>query len=307
MRADARFIEQGSAFWAYVRAITEALRSSRRGTDRVAAFTLDEMIQALRNLNRPAEKLGTSSAPTELGILLKDYFQYRADLLNEQVRRDLMIASEAEELYSQVRSSVAQGAPTPVLDRNGKVVAETVTVAGRVIRVPMNKQKNEKRAPSYLTGIVNLLVANALAGRECDYDPQRIPVIDHHGGLYAALSRRMDGSYPSTVNPIAMWELKEYYYTTTFGSKISDGVYITALDGYERLEVESATGVRVEHLIMVDAYETWWSMGKSYLCRFVDLINMGLVDEVMFGREVVRRIPEVVPGWLANEGQDLMR
>ena len=50
------------------------------------------------------------------------------------------------------------------------------------------------------------------------------------------MSRRMDGAYPSCVNPLAVWEFKCYYYTTTFGSKISDAVYIASLEAY------SATG-----------------------------------------------------------------
>lgn len=299
MRADIRFADQGSVFWAYVRAITEALGSARRGSDEVAAYSIDQMVAALRGMGRSTEVLGTSAAPSSLGVTLQDYFGYRAAVLNETVRRDLMIADEARQLYEEVLELVGAPTPVPLIDRKGTTVAEVVTVAGQQVRVPMNKQTGEKRAPSYLTGIVSVLIAHELQGRECDYDPRRIPVVDHDGSLYAALSRRMDGSYPSTVNPVAMWEIKEYYYTTTFGSKISDGVYITALDGFERREVEAVTGIPIDHLVMVDAYDTWWGKGKAYLCRFVDLINMGLVDEVLFGREVVRRIPEVVPTWLS--------
>lgn len=152
--------------------------------------------------------------------------------------------------------------------------------------------------------MVNLLVAHGLDGRPCDYDPQKIPVVDHDGALYAALSRRMDGSYPSTTNPLAMWEIKEYYYTTTFGSKISDAVYITSLDGYERIELERATGINIEHFVVVDAYDTWWGKGKSYLCRMIDLLNMGHVDEVLFGREVRSRLPEMVAEWIKNSEQE---
>lgn len=304
MRADPRFVQQGSVFWAYVRAITEALGSARRGSDRVAAYSVDEMVAALKALGRPADVLGASAAPSEIGALLRDYFAYRAALLNDSVRLDLMVTEQARDLYAEVRRSVGASTPQPVLDRTGKMVAEIVTVAGAAVRVPMNKQTADKRAPSYLTGITNVLIAHELGGRACDYDPQRIPVIDHDGLLYAALSRRMDGSYPSTVNPVAMWEIKEYYYTTTFGSKISDGVYITALDGYERRDVEKATGTTIEHLIIADAYDTWWCKGKSYLCRFVDLLHMGLVTEVLFGREVVRRIPDIVPAWLAKGDPD---
>lgn len=80
-----------------------------------------------------------------------------------------------------------------------------------------------------------------------------------------------------------VWEIKEYYYTTTFGSRISDGVYETQLDGFEMKNVAEP---RPLHNFLIDSHRTWWTMGKSYLCRIVDALNMGLVDEVVFGKEV---------------------
>lgn len=51
---------------------------------------------------------------------------------------------------------------------------------------------------------------------------------------------------------------------------------------------------------MVDDYNTWWNMGKSYLCRIVDMLHMGLLSEALFGREVIDRIPVIVAEWLAR-------
>lgn len=51
---------------------------------------------------------------------------------------------------------------------------------------------------------------------------------------------------------------------------------------------------------MVDSHFTWWECGRSYLCRIVDMLHMGYVDEVLFGREVVERLPVVVKGWVAE-------
>ena len=65
-----------------------------------------------------------------------------------------------------------------------------------------------------------------MAGEDFDQDPHRLPVVTESGIIQGAMSRRMDGAYPSCVNPLAVWEFKCYYYTTTFGSKISDAVYI---------------------------------------------------------------------------------
>lgn len=289
MKADPRWAAQGISFWAYVRAIGEARGYSR--ADQVLTHSVPEMVGALQKMGRPTDAVWRSGKVTEFGALVKEYFDFRAEVLNTQVRSDLMVADEAQYEFETI------------IDRSGAVLFRDnvnsldYEVHGQIVRIPMNKQKNEKYRPSYLTGIVNLLVADGLAGQTFDYDPRALTSVDHAGALYAVLSRRMDGCYPSVTNPVAMWEIKEYYYTTTFGSKISDAVYITSLDGYERNELERATKIHIDHVVMMDAYDTWWKMGKSYLCRMVDVLNMGHVDEVLFGREVVRRLPELVADW----------
>ena len=118
-----------------------------------------------------------------------------------------------------------------------------------------------------------------------------------NGEPIRTLARRVDGAFPSVVNPIAVWEIKEYYYTTTFGSRVADGVYETLLDGAE-LEDLRSVGRHVQHYLFVDGYRTWWDDGKSYLCRIVDALHMGYVDEVLFGREVVTRLPEIARDWV---------
>ena len=107
-------------------------------------------------------------------------------------------------------------------------------------------------------------------------------------------SRRLDGAFPSTRN-LRLYgkSRKEYYYTTTFGSRIADGVYETRLDGYELNDAEEQTGRKTTHILFVDSYSTWWEQGKSYFCRLIDMLNEGSVDEIIFGYEVLTRWPEV--------------
>lgn len=112
------------------------------------------------------------------------------------------------------------------------------------------------------------------------------------------LARRVDGAFTSTINPIAIWEIKEYYYTPTFGSRVADGVYETLLDGLELEEVREHENIDVKHYLMIDDHNTWWNMGRSYLCRIIDMLHMGYVDEVLFGYEVVERLPEIVKEWI---------
>ena len=117
------------------------------------------------------------------------------------------------------------------------------------------------------------------------------------GAPLRTLARRVDGAFPTTVNPIAVWEIKEYYYTTTFGSRVADGVYETLLDGMELEELREHEKIDVKHYLMVDDFNTWWNMGRSYLCRIIDMLHMGYLDEALFGDEVVGRLPEIVAEW----------
>ena len=91
-----------------------------------------------------------------------------------------------------------------------------------------------------------------------------------------------------------VWEIKEYYYSSTFGSRVADGVYETQLDGYEFREIAPYAARPVTHVFFLDGYSTWWEDGKSYLCRIIDILNAGLVDEVIVGREVFQRWPELL-------------
>jgi hypothetical protein len=164
----------------------------------------------------------------------------------------------------------------------------------------MNKQKGDKKAPAYFTGMINMLIDANLEGLPCDFDPRELTTITRDGEPIRTLARRVDGAFPGPVNPIAVWEIKEYYYTTTFGSRVADGVYESLLDGVELEELREHEGVDVKHYLMVDDHYTWWDCGRSYLCRIIDMLHMGYVDEVLFGREIVERLPAIVSTWVAT-------
>lgn len=80
---------------------------------------------------------------------------------------------------------------------------------------------------------------------------------------------------------------------------MADGVYESLLDGMELEELRQNEKIDVKHYLMVDDYNTWWNMGRSYLCRMIDMLHMGYVDEVLFGSEVLDRLPAIVKEWVA--------
>ncbi len=285
MIANPRFHRKPKTFWAYVRTLSQRLHYTLRGTQEVKIPAIVEMRTALIDLGLDAKRIaGEDLVPTALGFELQSYFQYRAQVLNQFVRQHLMQAEQARKLFEEISTTAAHACP-----------------------LPMNKQKGDKALPSYFTGIINMLIASNTTGAECNYSPMGLTTFTKGGAAVRTLARRVDGAFPSIVNPIAIWEIKEYYYTTTFGSLIADGVYETLLDGMELEELRESEGIDVKHYLMVDAYQAWWEMGRSYLCRIIDMLHMGYTDEVLFGREVVDRIPVITHKWLRTLKEQAVR
>lgn len=82
------------------------------------------------------------------------------------------------------------------------------------------------------------------------------------------------------------------------GSRVADGVNETQLDGFGFAKIGESSGIHVEHVYFIDAYRTWWTQGKSYLCRIIDALNIGLVDEVIVDREVLTRWPQIIKKYM---------
>jgi hypothetical protein len=282
MVPDERFIRQPKRFWANVRLLSQHIGYTARSKKKartggsIRVPTLGEVRDAFAEMDLASDHVCTS--PTNLtafGHILLEYFAYRAQVLNEQVSQNLMNASEAKHEFDRLKQELEPKCP-----------------------IPMNKQKGKKKAPAYLTGIVNMIVEANADGLPCNYNPLELTTFTRNRQPIRTLARRVDGAFPSTVNPVALWEIKEYYYTTTFGSRVADGVYESLLDGLELENVREDENIDCRHYLIIDARDTWWNDGKSYLCRIVDMMHMGYVDEVLFGREVVQRLPVIVREWV---------
>ncbi len=277
MKPDPRFLHLPKDFWADVRLISQEVGYTVKGQGEIKVPSLAEIQNAFAKISLDASHLAdTEGSPTPRGKLLLDYFVRRASMLREYVEPMLMTAEQAKRVFERLR---------------GKLHPKRA--------IPLNKQSGTKKAPAFFTGIINMLIEANAKGTRCDYDPRVLTTVTRDGRPLRTLARRIDGAFPCAVDPVAIWEIKEYYYTTTFGSRVADGVYESLLDGLELEELRVSEGVDVKHYLMIDAHYTWWDCGRSYLCRIVDMLHMGYVDEVLFGREVLDRLPALVREWVS--------
>jgi len=294
MIANPKFAKQPKPFWAHVRSLSAeigytARKSASQASPTILAPSLESIVAAMQNLTLGINHLiDAENRATSEGMLLVDYFKYRADTLNNTVKPLLMDKAEAKALYNKLKSRLK--------------ITHAVT---------KNKQKGKKSGINYLTGIVNLLITSELASAkctDCDYAPRQLTTFIHQGRPLRTLSRWVDGAFPAAINPIAIWEVKEYYNTKTFGSRVADGVYESLLDGMELEELrENHSEFHCEHLLIVDDRFTWWECGRSYLCRLFDMLHMGYVDEVIFGKETVDRLPILAREWVRRYNNDPRR
>lgn len=273
MKPDPRFLRKPKSFWASVRSLSQHLGYSKK--DKILVHTPKQMAVAFAELSLDCTKIMSGSKPTELAEELTRYFAERAATLEQIAEPNLMTAEQAKKEFLALRKKLTPKCP-----------------------LPMNKQKGEKKAEAFLTGIVNMLIEANAQGYDCNYDPRELTTVTRDGEPLRTLARRVDGAFPTAVNPVAIWEIKEYYYTTTFGSRVADGVYETLLDGMEIEELREHEDIDVKHYLMVDAHYTWWKCGKAYLCRMYDMLHMGYVDEILFGREVIEEMPRIVAEWV---------
>ena len=182
MKPDQRFLNQPMHFWANVRTISQRVGYTARGTRQIRAPDLAAIVKALGDLGLgTAHVVNQTGKSTSLGSSLLAYFAYRADALKQFVEPRLMDAQQAARAFARVRKGTKSKLP-----------------------VPMNKQRGDKKKPAYLTAIVNMLIDANVKGFPCNYDPRELTTFTHRGAPLRTLARRIDGAFPSAVNPIAV-------------------------------------------------------------------------------------------------------
>ena len=278
MLPNKRFTARSKRFWANIRIISQEVGYTQRGNKQIKVPSINEIINSLKNIGLKWDHIiDRNDKLTELGKDVIGYFQYRAKILNEFVEPRLMDVDKARRLFEELHGRYEPKCP-----------------------LPLNKQKGEKKSPAFLTCLINMIIEANSKGYPCAFEPYELTTVTENGYPVRTLARRIDGAFPGPVNPIAVWEVKEYYYTTTFGSRVADGIYETLLDGMELEDLKEKENIDVKHYLMVDSHYTWWECGRSYLCRIVDMLHMGYIDEALFGYEVIERLPLIVNEWVES-------
>lgn len=279
MKPDPRFIGQSKQFWAHVRSVSQKLGYTTRAgkvPSQIKRYRIEDIAGCLVTLGMsPLTVVDDEGRATDLGNTLVEYFEYRADVINTVVQHNLMDFEGAQRLYSDLLKT-----------HSHKVIP------------PNNKQKGEKSGVALLSAMIYLIIERELKGKDVNLNPLALASFTHENRLTRTFARRVDGAFPDVIDPIALWEIKEYYHTTTFGSRVADGVYEVLLDGMEIENLREEFETSPLHYLFIDAHFTWWIKGKSYLCRLIDTLNMGYINELIVGREVVEILPGLVHHWV---------
>lgn len=273
MRPNAAYTNLSLKFWANVKFISEQLGYSARGKGAPRKYGAREVIECYRKTGLNTKQILDAKSEIYIARII-EYLNYRAVTLEKHVEPNLMDLEDARAKFYQLRQSLN---PQCFL--------------------PMNKRRGAQRHHNYFTCLVNILTEQTLGGVNFDDNPRGLIIIEKNGVLLRVFTRWMDGAYPGKQNPVAVWETKEYYNTTSFGSRVADAIYETMLDGMEFAELCKSYGIHIKHYLLVDGHLTWWRDGKSYLCRIIDMLHMGLIDEALFGREIFTRWPQIVASW----------
>jgi hypothetical protein len=271
MFANDEFEGRGREFWSYVRLVSEQVGYQPRGDGLVKEYTTDDLQETVERTGINADPiLGEFSEPTtELGEDVLEYLNYRSEQVEVALNR-IRTNDEAIDEFEEYR---------------GDFEMETEQ---------LNKQGSSK--PLVFANSVNLVLEKE-TGVDFNPNPRMLPtVLDSEKRLQMTLPKWPDGAFPTARNPLAIWEVKEFYSSTTFGSRIADAIYEIMLFNEELDTLHSETGSEVELYLMTDGYEAWRE-GVSYICRIIDILNMGYIDAAIFGEEVFTQWPDIVDEW----------
>ncbi|MGY2087266.1 DUF7687 domain-containing protein [Nocardia gipuzkoensis] len=253
-------------FWHVVRMLVDQRAAQRRYADKISPT---EIIALLKSVNTPAADALVRYVSRRSDVLdrLSAYWTKRGEA-SEHLLTLMRTEEQALADYSALSNQIAQ--------------SYGVQIAGY------------HKSPKVLVNTVDTLVRRecTLADVAVDTNPQSRAALLSDDHIWVS-PRRLDGALPNLLNPVALWEIKEYWGKTKGGSKMSDAVYEINLVGLELRMFEQEFDIHVNHYVILDGRDQWMAR-KSDLRRAFDLLYMGLIDELVVGSEVLDEWPRVI-------------
>ncbi len=169
-----------------------------------------------------------------------------------------------------------------------------------------NKQSGDMSHELYISSLVGLIFLDKLLNNGkfngFDYDPGKYNIFTKQDTTpLLSMTRRMDGAYPTSVNPNFVWEVKEYFDNKTYGSRVNDSIFETNLSGFEcNLLKELKPGHELNHFIFLDGFYCFKKMGQALLLRYIDSFFQGLVDDIIVGTDVNNYWPDISNSIITN-------
>lgn len=217
---------------------------------------------------------------------------------------ELPIAAEVVELFLDYQ--VERDSQALIAEANLRTEEEALAFCNRLEQVVGHTAT--QNADHHQSSKAMIAAVSAVAEQICNQkgitiesNPQKRCVWCSDNELHVS-ARNLDGAIPGLTNPRIIWEIKEYWGKTKGGSKMSDAVYECHLVGLELREYESRGGSRVTHAVFIDGLDQW-SVRKSDMRRFIDLLNQGLIDHLFIGREVEEEWAVFLNGFLQPSGE----
>jgi hypothetical protein len=272
MYSDKRFAGKSMKFWSYVRLVSEQAGYQPHGDKLIKKYSKEDLKNTIEKTGINADPLfgdSTTNSTTQLAEDLLQYLNYRSEKVKEALDK-IRTKDEAIRDFEEYR---------------GDYVMETEQ---------LNKQGSG--AKLVFANSVNLVLERE-TGIEFNPNPRMLPtVLDSEDNLQITLPKWPDGAFPTARNPLSLWEVKEFYSSTTFGSRIADAIYEMMLFSEEAQTLQEETNQELDLYLMTDGYEAW-KKGVSYICRIIDILNMEYIDAAIFGEEVFTQWPDIVNSW----------
>jgi len=187
--------------------------------------------------------------------------------------------------YTHTRWDLAKFAQAELMRSEEEAREDFASMSSRTV-LTYGTQQAHHQSSKVLVQTVGVIAHQASLGRQVpDTDPQARAAHLANGHIWVS-PRRLDGALPGLLNPVGMWEIKEYWGKTSGGSKMSDAIYELQLVGTELAIQEQISGVHIEHIAIMDGAAQWKARAAD-LRRAIDLLYCGLLDELIIGREVM--------------------